>query len=104
MGLNASMIVMAVIELIVSIWSAVLCCGAVCRCCKTRSAGLPGQADAGQRYYAQEQMTMYPGASSAQSPGDYPVRTAAGTYPAGQQYAEQGQPSGCKYIHALVLK
>ena len=93
---------MAIIELIVSIWSAALCCGAVCRCCKTRSAGLSVQANAGQRYYAQQQMVMYPGASGAYPPGVYPVSTAAGTYPAGQQYVEQGQPSGCKYIPALV--
>ena len=95
------MIIVAVIELTVSICSAVICCGAVCRCCKTKSAG---QADAGQRYYVQQQLTMYPGASGAHPPGVYPVRTAVGTYPAGQQYAEQGQPNGCKYIPALVLK
>ena len=93
------MIIMAVIELTVSICSAVICCGAVCRCCKAKSAG---QADAGQRYYVQQQLTMYPGASGAQPPGVYPVSTAAGTYPARQQCAEQSQPNGCKYIPALV--
>ena len=32
------MLIMAVLEFIVTIWSAVLCCRAVCRCCKTTSA------------------------------------------------------------------
>jgi len=34
---EAMMLTMAVTELVVSIWVAVLCCKAVCRCCKQNS-------------------------------------------------------------------
>ena len=36
LALNSMMVVIAIGELIIGIWSAALCCGAVCGCCKSR--------------------------------------------------------------------
>ena len=66
LALNCLMVIMAIVELVVSIWSAVLCCGAVCRCCKSHSAVVMVQGAPGQLPYPQQQFIMHPGAVSGQ--------------------------------------
>ena len=86
MALNSLMLIMAVVELIVSIWSAVLGCRAVCRCCKSHSAVVTVQAPPGQLPYPQQQIIMYPG------------------FAPGQQFTVHGQQTACKCLRNLVKK
>lgn len=84
MALNSLMLIMAVIELVVSIWSAALCCTVVCSCChKTGSTRLSPQANSGQAYYPQQPMAMFPAVET-------------GAYSSTQQPAAQRELAGCK--------
>ena len=60
------MFILSVVELVVSIWSAALCCRAAWRCCKTRLAGLVVQASLRPRQNPQQQVIVYPGSGAGQ--------------------------------------
>ena len=77
-ALNSIMIILAVAEFIITIWCAVLCCGAVCRCCKPTGGQIVQTTTVAMN---QPQMVTY----TAAAPGGV-------GYPAGQPMpVQQGQ-------------
>ena len=84
-AMNSLMVIMSVVELVVTIWSSVLCCGAVCRCCKTSSyTQRVVQYNAVPAVYPQQQMAMYP------------ASTSVAIYHQGQQHPLPEQKFECK--------
>ena len=78
-------------ELVITIWSAALCCGAICRCCKSYSTGNVIRFIPAPAAYAPQQAAVNP------------ETVPAGVYPAPAPYPVQGQhtackSSGCKYF------
>ena len=76
------MVIMALAELVITIWSAVLCCGAICRCCKNTPRNATVQYNATPAYPQQ----------AVVNPGEIP----AGVYIPPQTYPAQGQLTACK--------
>ena len=91
MVLNGLLIVLALAELVVAVRSAVLCCGAVCSCCKDESS---------------EQSVQYnavPVAYSQQDPFADPARTSVPVSPTRQPYSMPSQSVSCKCIFSQML-
>ncbi|KAF6028500.1 hypothetical protein EB796_013196 [Bugula neritina] len=87
-AMDSMLLIASFIQFIVTIWSAVLCCGAVCSCCKTLS---------GRTVMQQQVIATYPitqGGVSVQQgytvAGGYPMYPQQG-YPQ-QGYPQQGYP------------
>ena len=78
------MMILAFAELVITIWSAVLCCGAICRCCKNTPHNATVQYNATPAY--QQQAVVNPGAITV------------GVYTPPQTYPIQGQMAACKLI------
>ena len=76
------MVIMALAELVITIWSAVLCCGAICRCCKSAPRNATVQYNATPAY--PQQAVVNPGAITV------------GVYTPPQTYPTQGQMAACK--------
>ncbi|XP_067929528.1 membrane-spanning 4-domains subfamily A member 8-like [Watersipora subatra] len=77
LALNVFLLLISLAELVITIWSAVLCCGAVCSCC------LPTRSNHHVQYTApalqtQQQYVVYPGTVPAYqvNMGGYQVTTA----------------------------
>ncbi|XP_067930027.1 high affinity immunoglobulin epsilon receptor subunit beta-like [Watersipora subatra] len=78
LSLNVFLVLISLAELVITIWSAVLCCGAVCSCC------LPTRSNHHVQYAApalqtQQQYVVYPGTVPAYqvNMGGYQVTTAS---------------------------
>ena len=76
------MMILAFAELVITIWSAVLCCGAICRCCKSAPRNTTVQYHPTPVY--QQQAVVNPGAITV------------GVYTPPQTYPVQGQMAACK--------
>ena len=76
------MMIMAVAELVITIWSFVLCCLAICRCCKNTPRRVTVQYSATPAYSQQ----------AVANPGAIP----AGVYTSPQTYPVQGQSTAGK--------
>ncbi|XP_067929526.1 membrane-spanning 4-domains subfamily A member 12-like isoform X1 [Watersipora subatra] len=94
LALNILLVLISLAELVITIWSAVLCCGAVCSCC------LPTRSNHYVQYAApalqtQQQYVVYPGTVPAYqvNMGGYQV-TTAGQVPTAPTLVHQQPPVG----------
>ena len=82
LALSSVLLILAIAEAVVTIWSASLCCGVICsccRCCRCPPASAPPQRNRAPRLDAQPPPML---------PGMVP---SGGVYPVGQQFLVQGQ-------------
>ena len=84
LAFTGTMLILALAELVISIWSAVLCCGVVCRCCRTEAPA--------QVMLTQHQIVV--------------PQTAApvGIYNISQPSHQQNQYTACKLQHQTYHK